>query len=148
MDESKKSPMGKDVFARQRNQAVKGLISSNEAPASVPAPPEPIVLPRAEEAQPVRTHDSVLPQSRTSAVPKWKTLDRKDVRFLRGQMAFLEDLCRQINDRRSSDKSERLTVNSLIRAAVELLRELNITIDDVQSERDLIQRVRVAPRKY
>ncbi|MFB9594063.1 hypothetical protein [Streptomyces racemochromogenes] len=52
--------------------------------------------------------------------PKWKTLERKEVRLRAGQLTDLAELRRRVSAQRT-DKSEIITDNTLIRIAVDLL---------------------------
>ncbi|MBV7674365.1 hypothetical protein STHAL_33515 [Streptomyces halstedii] len=74
-------------------------------------------MPHPENPQPTPAQDG--PNS-TPGVPKWKGLERKDVLLRPDQVEDLTALRRRLQ-RQQTDRSERLTNNTLIRVAVDLL---------------------------
>lgn len=77
---------------------------------AAPAPPQtPVVA------------NSVSADSGTTGLPKYLQLVRKEARLTEAQYAELTSLARQLNRRRSSRNGERITENTLIRIAVDLL---------------------------
>lgn len=63
---------------------------------------------------------SKLTESDTAGVPKYLQLERKEVRVRMAQMESLTTLSRQLNRKRKG-QGERLTENTLIRVAIDLL---------------------------
>lgn len=65
-------------------------------------------------------HTAELPTSGSAGLPKFKTLERKDTRLRADQLADLTALARRVSSQRSR-RVERITDNTLIRVAVDLL---------------------------
>jgi hypothetical protein len=116
-------------------QSITDLLSE----ADQAAPAEPPILPlHPVEASPVITPSGPRPgarrtprpsrQSRTSGstgvtesqTPKWKRLERKELRLRADQLDELARLRRSLNRQRGGE-GERITENTLIRVAVDLL---------------------------
>src|SRR5690606_37942193 len=62
-----------------------------------------------------------LTESGTSEVPKYQTLIRKETRVRADQETALAQLRRQVSQRRTTRGGERITENTLIRIAIDLL---------------------------
>lgn len=73
--------------------------------------------PEVPEVEPSDVSDSD-----SSEVPKFRTLERKDVRVRADQLDTLSRLTRQVSAART-DRSERITENTLVRVAIDLLSE-------------------------
>jgi hypothetical protein len=120
-------------------QSVADLLSEADqaAPAGpVAVPPHPVPPDRGEAAAPARPEASAgsrraaprerrRPQAGTSALtesqtPKWKGLERKELRLRADQLDELARLRRSLNRQRGGE-GERITENTLIRVAVDLL---------------------------
>ncbi|MGI8748485.1 MAG: hypothetical protein ACR2J4_09095 [Deinococcus sp.] len=87
-----------------------------------------VTRPPAEEEvqQTTRDTNSVtlqLPDSRTSDIPKYARLTRKEARLREDQYEMLTRLARRLNRSKRRDASERITENTLIRIAVDYLIE-------------------------
>jgi hypothetical protein len=81
------------------------------------------VTPKKEEPPnntPSKPETDILTESETSEVPKYLQLERKEIRLSRAQQSELTELSRDINKARKG-KGERITENTLIRIAIELL---------------------------
>ncbi|MEP1062252.1 MULTISPECIES: hypothetical protein [Cyanophyceae] len=76
-----------------------------DLPAKVPAP---------------KTQSIELTESDSSILPKYQTLDRKETRLRADQLEALNTVTKGLNRKRRG-KGERLTDNTLIRVAVDLL---------------------------
>jgi hypothetical protein len=88
-----------------------GLLESAEAEV----PPE---LPA--KASAVKTQSVKLTESDSLLLPKYQTLDRKETRLRADQLEALNTVTKGLNRKRRG-KGERLTDNTLIRVAVDLL---------------------------
>ena len=62
-----------------------------------------------------------VPESRTSEVPKWRTLERKEARLRSDQVELLTAMRKQVAAQRRDRSAEIITDNTLIRIAVDLL---------------------------
>lgn len=74
-------------------------------------------MPDHENPQP--TPAPAAPDS-TPGLPKWRQMERKDVLLRPDQIADLTELRRRLQ-RQQTDRTERLTDNTLIRAAIDML---------------------------
>lgn len=119
-------------------QSVADLLSEADQAAPAPAvlPPRPAApdageaLPAARpEASPGPPHPAQRERRRPGAgttevtesqVPKWKGLERKELRLRADQLDELARLRRTLNRQRAGD-GERITENTLIRVAVDVL---------------------------
>ncbi len=119
-----------------------------------PAQKPPRAEPReGEHREPGRRHRSSKQVSqvdklinlRKSQPATWQDFDHVNTRLRRDQISFLDDLARTMNRQRSRgvDK-ERITKNTLIRAAIEALAELQIDVTEIRTEEELTKRVRAA----
>jgi hypothetical protein len=79
----------------------------------------------------------------TSELPKFATLLPVTARLSEAQIEFLDTMERRIMRNRRRRK-ERITKNTLIRAAIELLMSLNWDFTDIADEEELIRRIRRA----
>ncbi|MGA7077027.1 MAG: hypothetical protein WBZ42_10895, partial [Halobacteriota archaeon] len=75
--------------------------------------------------------------------PKYQQLDVKLYVLLRDdQLEFLARLTREIMKNRTSEyKTERITKNTIIRALVDNLRELELDIRNIPDETELAKRI-------
>lgn len=115
---------------------------ASDPPAVIPAPPPPVV---AIESKPAnsRAVGSVraikaapeLPPS----LPLYLELTRKEARFRQDQLNDLTTLTRQLNRRRAST-GERITDNTLIRVAVDMLLKVADSLDGA-TEAELLSAV-------
>lgn len=114
-----------DLFATE-------AVTSDE-PAAIPARPAPPPSPAAAEPTPLkspapRRQPSVKPPRRgprtagltESQTPKWQRLERKELRLRADQLDELARLRRALNRQRRGE-GERITENTLIRVAVDVL---------------------------
>jgi len=106
------------------------------APTSAPAvrPAERAARPRM--ASPVR---SIKAAPEPPPLPLYLELTRKEARFRQDQLNDLTTLTRQLNRRRAST-GERITDNTLIRVAVDMMLKVADSLDGV-TEADLLQAV-------
>jgi hypothetical protein len=89
---------------------------------SLPAPPVPPAGAAPEPAGEPAAQATPDPGSATDAVPKYLRLVRHDLRVRAEQMEALAALRRRISaDRGRKERSERITDNTLIRVAIDLL---------------------------
>lgn len=65
---------------------------------------------------------SEVPEPGSSAPPKYLTLERKETRLRREQVSALGELARELSARRRQ-RGERITENTLVRIAVDVLLE-------------------------
>lgn len=88
---------------------------------AVPAPTEP-ASPAAQPARrPARQSARNSAEAQTPGVPKFRTLERKELYLRLDQIDELTSLRRRLNRMRGRGNGERLTENTLIRVAVDLL---------------------------
>jgi hypothetical protein len=102
----------KDLSTMLGGSVAKAALPGSAAAASV-AVPEP-VPPRSAE------------NSAAAALPggaRWKTFERKETRLRSDQLEWLERTRKALNERRGTGVGERLTDNTLIRLAIDALRE-------------------------
>lgn len=83
---------------------------------------------------------------RTSNQPKFKTFDIKLSILLRqDQLDWLSLVERKIMKNRSSkNKKERITKNSIIRACLDLINDLDIDVREISDETELLNRLQHA----
>jgi hypothetical protein len=74
-------------------------------------------------------------------VPKYLRLVRKEARLSTEQFEALTDLARRLNRRKPRGVGERITENTLIRVAVELLLSDEARLDDTTGD-ELLQSLR------
>lgn len=86
--------------------------------------------PGSAAAAPVAVPETVAPRSpegsAAAALPggaRWKTFERKETRLRGDQLEWLEQTRKALNERRGTGVGERLTDNTLIRLAIDALRE-------------------------
>jgi hypothetical protein len=102
-------------------------VAPESAPAerpvhAVPAPTEPAASPAAPPARrPARQSARNSAEAQTPGVPKFRTLERKELYLRLDQIDELTSLRRRLNRMRGRGNGERLTENTLIRVAVDLL---------------------------
>ena len=118
-------------------QSISDLLSETdqdapaEAPVLPPRPPEAVPAataaasrPRAGSRRPARpvqrVRDSGTAGVTESQIPKWQRLERKELRLRADQLDELARLRRSLNRQRAGE-GERITENTLIRVAVDLL---------------------------
>ena len=85
-------------------------------------------------------------ENRTDDIPKFLSYEVMTARLRSDQVDFLSSLERQIM-RSRRHKGERITKNSLLRAAVDLLAILPLDVDEIGSEEELRKRVLAASRR-
>ena len=73
-------------------------------------------------------------------VPKFLTCEVMTARLRSDQVDFLNALERRIMRSRER-KGERITKNSLLRAAVDVLQSLDFEVRDIESEEELVERL-------
>lgn len=94
-----------------------------------------------EEVQPA----AAAPELDSAALPKFATLIPVTARLTESEVEFLETMERRIMRSRRR-KRERITKNTIIRAAIELLMALEWDWTDIADEEELIARVKAAAR--
>lgn len=96
--------------------------------------PKPRPKKRAEKVQ----------ESRTSEVPKFRTFEVKLSILLReDQLDTLEKLTREIMaNRGSTNKRERITKNTILRAYIDALGDLDIDKENIADEAELLRRIK------
>ena len=85
------------------------------APGETPASPTPV-------ASPIGPFSSS-PSAPPSGNARWTTYERKETRLRPDQLEWLEQTRKALNARRGVGVGERLTDNTLIRLAVDVLRD-------------------------
>lgn len=94
------------------------VLPPQPAPVEVPAPPAPRRSPAPRAARGKRdTGNTGVTESQT---PKWQRLERKELRLRADQLDELARIRRALNRQRGGE-GERITENTLIRVAVDLL---------------------------
>lgn len=86
--------------------------------------------------------EEVLRKKEASAGPTWERMERFDGKITPDQGEYLRKAARQIMRTRTGEKVDRITANSLLRVAVEVLREINLDLkgQDIPTERELLRR--------
>lgn len=81
---------------------------------------------------------------RISHVPKFRTFEVKlSVLLTQDQLDFLEKFTRNIMINRDRDnKRERITKNTIIRAYIDALKDLDIDINNIPDQETLLQRLK------
>ena len=71
---------------------------------------------------------------------KYEQMERFDGKITPDQFNYLKKTARQIMKTRTGEKVERITANSILRTAIEILRELDIDLkdQDIPTERALL----------
>ena len=77
--------------------------------------------PQTKNTEPSKSQTSEVPKNRTAEGPKYLTFARKDTRLHEDQLDDLAALSRKLNRQRKG--GDRITENTLIRIAVDLLLE-------------------------
>ncbi len=77
-----------------------------------------------------------------AAAPTWEQMERFDGKITPDQADYLRKAARQIMRTRTGEKVDRITANSLLRVAIEVLREINLDLkdQDIPTERELLRR--------
>ena len=77
---------------------------------------------------------------------KFEKMERFDGKITPSQFDYLKKISRQIMKTRTGEKIERITANSILRTAIEILRELDPDLlnQDISTERELLK---IARRK-
>lgn len=123
-------------------------VAPQDAPAvPAPAPSErspksadgPVSAPAKSRTAAVR-QIKVAPEPEPERLPLYLELTRKEARFRQDQLNALTTLTRQLNRRRAST-GERITDNTLIRVAVDMMLEVAESLDGT-TEADLLAAVR------
>ena len=119
-------------------------VSPAAGAAPVPAP-EPAPEPAGKPAPPAAPD----PGSATDTVPKYLRLVRHDLRVRAQQMEALAALRRRISaDRGRKERSERITDNTLIRVAIDLLLEHGDELAGATEDQIRDSALRAAPPKH
>ena len=107
--------------------------------------------PKIEEAKAETVKDTPeVQQSKTSELPKFETFEVKLSILLRGdQLEFLERMTREVMGHRDRDnRRERITKNTVVRACLDALGEVEINTANVPDEEELLRRIRDGVRKF
>lgn len=91
----------------------------------------------------------IMIEDRKGPLPKWKIQEKYTVRIGLEQVEYLHRAAKDIMRTRTGEKAERITANSILRAAIEVFRELNLDLkdQDIPTERELLRRALNAIRK-
>lgn len=83
-------------------------------------------------------------KNKNTEIPKFKTYEVKlTLRLAEEHLDFLSGLEREIMKNRSSEnKKERITKNSIIRAMIESLQEVNFDKKEIPDEKELQKRIK------
>jgi hypothetical protein len=97
---------------------------------------------RTSEVQKLKT--SEVSESRTSEVPKFQSFEVKLSILLReDQLETLDRLTREIMANRDSmNKRERVTKNTILRACIDALKDLDIDKKNIPDEAELLRRIK------
>ena len=87
-----------------------------------------------------QSRSAVVPDSQIPKVPKYLTLVRKDARLRDDQLDLLTSIARRLNRQRQK-KGERITENTLIRVAVDLLLDMEEQLEGI-NEDELLKSVK------
>ncbi len=96
-------------------------------------------------ADPVAAPPAPEPKSESGEGPKFMTLVPVTARLSDSQIAWLDTVERRIMRNRRR-KLERITKNTLLRAAVEVLMALDCDFTDIANEQELVDRLKQAVR--
>lgn len=102
----------KDLSTMLGGSVAKAALPGGAAAASVPVP----------ETAPPRSSESSAAAT-LAGNARWKTFERKETRLRGDQLEWLEQTRKALNERRGIGVGERLTDNTLIRLAIDALRE-------------------------
>ncbi len=88
--------------------------------------------------------EEILRKREKAGGPKFERMERFDAKITPDQFNFLKKTARQTMKTRSGEKAERITANSILRTASEILRELQIDLkdQDIPTERALLSLAR------
>lgn len=116
--------VGDQVHAAANSQSpeVQDFGTSEVPESGTPGAPESgsAEVPHSETAEVRESESSEVPKDRTTGAPKFATLERKDVRLRDDQVEQLRSLAKRLS-RARTDRSERITENTLVRVAVDML---------------------------
>lgn len=135
---------------RQSVADLLGEVNQGSAAPSAARPPEPeeqavgralpLTAPsrRAESARPpgsgaTEVAESQTPEVTESQIPRWQRLERKELRLRADQLDELARLRRALNRQRGGE-GERITENTLIRVAVDMLLGRAVTLRGTTEE--------------
>ncbi|RMF86899.1 MAG: hypothetical protein D6736_14015 [Nitrospinota bacterium] len=84
----------------------------------------------------------------TSKVPKFQTFEiQLSVRLREDQLFFLEKLVRTIMTHRDRHhRRERITKNTILRVAIDALKDLDIDLRNIPDEAELLRRIKAKLR--
>ena len=136
---------------RSRPRGTSALVPRVEplAVGSLPAPPVPPAGAAPEPAGEPAAQATPDPGSATDAVPKYLRLVRHDLRVRAEQMEALAALRRRISaDRGRRERSERITDNTLIRVAIDLLLEHGDELAGATEDQIRDSALRAAPPRH
>ena len=90
--------------------------------------------------------EEILRKREKDGGPKYEQLERFDAKITGDQFDYLKKISRQTMRTRTGEKIERITANSILRTAIEILRELDPDLlnQDISTERELLK---IARRK-
>ena len=97
-----------------------------------------------KHAKPPKSETSEVKNSRSSSVPKWKTLEKVTVLLTNQQRDAIEDTARQIMRHRSqgdvkSEERERVTANTVVRALIDnfIERSSSLKMESITNEEEV-----------
>ncbi|MGZ3382980.1 MAG: hypothetical protein ACXVBB_22350 [Isosphaeraceae bacterium] len=116
-------------MATGRRRSLSDLVEAADTgpPVELPAPPQPqatelSAVPSTPDTPPSpRIPPPSRTQSRSSKAPKYRTLERKEALLRDDQIEQLTELRRRLNRARGRGVGERITENTIIRVAIDLL---------------------------
>lgn len=116
------------MSGKQKN--LSALLGGDIDPAE---PVQKITPPRTNAQTPGPVKIQQAAETEEWGTPRWLTFERKETRIRNDQIKFLEETRRSLNARRGRS-GERLTDNSLIRIAIDLLIEREGELSGVTEE--------------
>ncbi len=99
----------------------------------------------AADAEPLETAPALEPKPDTGEGPKFMTLVPVTARLSEPEVEWLDAAERRIMRNRHR-KTERITKNTLLRAAVEVLMSIDCDYTDIADEEELVARLKQAAR--
>lgn len=120
-----------------------------QAPGKLPAPAAPAQRSRRRGASPRNKarrssgqSESQVNNLRNRSTGDWEKFEHLNTRVRGDQISYLDQLARQMNRSRAKGvEKERITKNTLIRAAIEALASLKFDYENILTEDQLIKRV-------
>ena len=88
--------------------------------------------------------EEILRKREKATSAKFERMERFDGKITPDQFNYLKKMARQIMKTRTGEKVERITANSILRTAIEILREIEVDLidQDIPTERTLLKKAR------